>query len=128
MFLSWSKTEGYEVSSIGDRRFSALYARMPDGRTIEEHYQCDIKGYDPGGTNWRKGKGRKGLNPLKNLFLEYLDIWKQWSDLNPDLMEELRIHAERSGGLLRDSFATGEVNQANALAIILNRKVLGLSS
>lgn len=43
MFKS-NKNYGYEVSSSGDKRFSALFAKMADGRTIEEHYQCDIKG------------------------------------------------------------------------------------
>ena len=56
----WARRDknGYEVSSKGDKRFSALYARMLDGRTIEEHYQCDVKGYDVGGTNWKLGKGK----------------------------------------------------------------------
>jgi hypothetical protein len=29
----------YEVSSRGDKRFSALYAKLSDGRTIEQAYQ-----------------------------------------------------------------------------------------
>ena len=48
MFV-WQRRGGYEVSSIGDKRFSAMYAVMPDGRTIEQWYQCDLKGYDIGG-------------------------------------------------------------------------------
>ena len=48
---TWSRRGGYECSSKGDKRFSAFTARLPDGRTIEEHYQCDIKSYEPGGTN-----------------------------------------------------------------------------
>ena len=44
--FSWQRKEGYECSSKGDKRFSALFATMPDGRTIEQWYQCDIKGYD----------------------------------------------------------------------------------
>lgn len=38
--IRWSRRGGYEVSSKGDRRFSALIALMPDGRTIEQWYQC----------------------------------------------------------------------------------------
>jgi hypothetical protein len=60
--ITWSrKPPGYEVSSIGDRRFSALFALMPDGRTIEQWYQCDIKGYDIGGRNWKLGNGQPPL-------------------------------------------------------------------
>lgn len=41
---SWGRRTrpGYEVSSKGDKRFSALFAKMPDGRSIEMHYQCDV--------------------------------------------------------------------------------------
>lgn len=66
---------GYEVSSRGDRRFSALYARLGDGRTIEQAYQLDVKGYrTTGATDWRVGKGRPPLRPLSRdaLWLEYL--------------------------------------------------------
>lgn len=31
----------YECSSAGDRRFSALYAYLDDGRSIEEAFQLD---------------------------------------------------------------------------------------
>ena len=34
--FTYGRTGGYEVSTQGDKRFSALVARMPDGRTIEE--------------------------------------------------------------------------------------------
>ena len=37
--IKWSRKGGYECSSKGDKRFSALFAVMPDGRTIEQHYQ-----------------------------------------------------------------------------------------
>ena len=33
---------GYEVSSKGDKRFSAFFARLPNGKTIEFMYQCDV--------------------------------------------------------------------------------------
>jgi hypothetical protein len=53
--------ESYELSSAGDRRFSALQARLRDGRTIEEAYQLDVKGYRKFGDDWRLGKGRPPL-------------------------------------------------------------------
>lgn len=48
--FTWARRGGYEVSSKGDKRFSSFCAIMPDGRSLECHYQCDIKGYDVGGT------------------------------------------------------------------------------
>jgi hypothetical protein len=56
----WARhyTGGYECSSSGDRRFSALSARLRDGRTIEEAYQLDLKGYRKYGNDWRLGKGK----------------------------------------------------------------------
>jgi len=52
--LGWRRTEKikpyFEVSSkassdSGGRIYSALYATLKDGRTIEEAYQLDVKGY-----------------------------------------------------------------------------------
>ena len=44
----------YEVSTAGDKRFSALNATLSDGKTIEYHYQVNIKGYD----SIKAGKGK----------------------------------------------------------------------
>ncbi len=118
--FSWSRYEGYEVSSIGDKRFSAFNALMPDGRSIEQHYQCCIKGYDPGGTNWRLGKGKPPLNCNKNLLPEYINLWRVWANLNIPLMRELYFLGKGFNYKLSDRFATTEVNQANALCCILN--------
>ncbi len=95
---------------------------MPDGRTIEEHYQCDVKGYDPGGTRWKLGKGKPPKLPLSSsdLYTGYLKLWKVWAQTNAPLLQELRQHALANGGVLSDRFATSEVNQAHALADILN--------
>lgn len=111
----WARYGGYECSTRGDRRFSALYARMPDGRTIEEHYQCDVKGYQPGGRDWRLGKGKPGLRPGIDLWAEYLALWRVWARNHPTVLEELRQHP-----LLSDSFAKTPINQAHALSEILN--------
>lgn len=118
--FTWQRFGGYEVSSQGDKRFSALNAVMPDGRSLECHYQCDIKGYDPGGVNWKLGKGKPALDPTTDLWSAYLQLWKQWSHTNWTLIEELRHHVLSSGGVLSDRFATTPVNQAHALAHILN--------
>lgn len=122
--IEWTRNdEGYEVSTKGDKRFSAFVAKMPDGRTIEQHYQCDVKLYQPGGIEWRLGKGRPALNPDIDLFAEYLKLWKIWAANNPDLIEELLEVVKEYNDTLKDRFATTRVNQANALAVILNEKL-----
>lgn len=59
--------ENYEVSSKGDRRFSPLFAKLSDGRTIEEAYQLDIKGYRKFGNDWKLGKGKPPMIPTNDL-------------------------------------------------------------
>ena len=110
--------QGYEVSSVGDRRFSALFARLRDGRTIEEAYQLDVKGYRCRSNDWRAGKGRAALTPGVDLYAAYLDLWRQWARENPELIEDLR---RRSVGMvLTDRFARIEgISQAAALKTIL---------
>lgn len=121
--FQWSRFGGYEVSSQGDYRFSAFNALLPDGRSIEQHYQCCVKGYDPGGTNWRLGKGRPPLNKNTNLLEDYTDLWRQWSRLNLPLMRDLYYLAKGFNYVLSDRFATTPVNQANALAVVLNELI-----
>ena len=120
----WSRRalpgQGYEVSSRGDRRFSALYARLKDGRTIEEAYQLDVKGYRQQGNDWRIGKGKASIydSTPGQLWVAYLALWNVWATENPDLIEDLR---EKSRGkILTDMFATSFVSQARALAEILD--------
>lgn len=121
---SWRRRGGYEVSTKGDKRFSALNAIMPDGRSLEEHYQCDIKGYDVGGTNWKIGKGRPPMDKSKDLLPLYIDLWRTWAKNNPQLIEELSVLATKKDFTLSDCFAATEVNQAHALAVILNERTL----
>lgn len=113
---------GYEVSTLGDKRFSALVAQMPDGRTIEQWYQCDVKGYDIGGTNWKLGKGRPPHfeYPRDHLWQMYLNLWRLWALHHGDLLSELYRLAAAHQFCLRDSFANTDINQARALATILN--------
>jgi hypothetical protein len=123
MIFTWKRYGyGYEVSTAGDSRFSALNATLKNGRTIEQHYQCDVKGYEPGGTNWKLGKGKPPLNDISRdrLWESYLALWQMWCRENPQLFQGLRRCAMRKGHTLTDRFATSEVNQARALAKILN--------
>lgn len=118
---AWSRVvgNGYEVSSAGDSRFSALHARLADGRTIEEAYQLDVKGYREQGNDWRLGKGKPPLVPMSadEQWLAYRALWEQWGHENPALVEELRGLAR--GKTLTDRFAATPVSQARALAEIL---------
>ena len=112
--------EGYELSSHGDKRFSALFCRLKDGRTIEQAYQLDIKGYRVEGDDWRLGKGKPSINgkSLDQLWEDYLGLWRQWTQENPTILEDLRVKAD--GKILTDKFASSPVSQARALALILN--------
>lgn len=121
--FTWNKAGGYEVSSAGDKRFSALFAKLSNGLTIEVVYQCRIKGYDPHGVNWRLGKGRPSLIPNVNLRKEYLQLWRTWAYENLPLMRELYVLGRNHDYVLSDRFATSENNQANALSIVLNELV-----
>lgn len=137
--FTWNRTSdnSYEVSSKGDKRFSALYATFKKGtvidgvdvggRTIEDVYQSVIK------------KSRKGQAPAKDsrLYNEalktkeeredfsytegYLPLWQEWARQNPELIEELRKKAK--GKTLTDKFANTRVSQARALAEILNSTI-----
>ena len=54
------------------------------------------------------------------LYKRYLGLWKRWALDHPSQMQELRIRAIEHDYTLRDSFATTRINQARALAQILN--------
>lgn len=125
VIFTWVRRNGYEVSSVGDKRFSAFNAIMSDGRSIEQIYHCDIKGYDPGGTNWRLGKGRPPANgkSREQLWSEYLMLWRIWAADNMDLMRELYFLAKEKNYVLSDCFAATDINQAHALATILNELI-----
>ena len=139
--FTWNRTSNnsYEVSSRGDKRFSALYATFNKGTiidgvdvggmTIEDVYQKVIK------------KSGKGKAPAKDsrLYNEalktkeeredfsytegYLPLWQEWAKQNPELIDELRIKAK--GKTLTDQFANTRVSQARALADILNNSTKG---
>lgn len=124
MKYSWKRRGGYEVSSKGDSRFSALNAELHDGRNIESWYQCDCKQYQPGGTNWELGKGKSPLKPVLDLWTEYLNLWRLWAMLNRPMIEELRKLAKTKDNILSDCHASTDINQARALAQILTETEL----
>lgn len=118
--FSWKRRGGYEVSTKGDKRFSAFNAKLPNGFTIEEFYQGTIKGRDPGGKRWWLGKGKPPLDPNVDLWGEYLKLWQTWGEANLPLLIELKVNVALKGYVLSDCFASTEINQARALAHLLN--------
>lgn len=134
--FTWAdkSNNSYEVSTKGDKRFSALNATFKpgtvidgvdvSGKTIEDVYQSVIK---------KSGKGQAPAKDSK-LYNEslktkedredfsytegYLPLWQEWARQNPELIEELREKAK--GKVLTDMFANTRVSQARALADILN--------
>lgn len=124
MNFTWARRHpnGYEVSSKGDKRFSAFYAIMPDGRSIEHHYQVNVKGY----SSIKSGKGNPPVVPHteEGLYLKYLSLWEVWSRNNLPLMRELyKSCKEKRTTILTDMFATTPINQAHALSDVLNKLV-----
>lgn len=113
------RANGYEVSSVGDKRFSALYAVLNDGRTIEQAYQLDCKGFREVTNNWKDAKGRPPRNGMdfNQLYIEYKKLWKLYMDENPLLFTELRYLT--AGKYLTDCFSTTDINQARALYELL---------
>lgn len=109
---------GYECSTVGDKRFSALVATLKDGRTIEQAYQLGVKGHGKFGSDWRLGKGKPPLDPTVDLWAEYLLLWRTWAAENPELIQDLAQKAR--GKVLTDRFASSPMSQARALAQILS--------
>lgn len=99
--------QGYEVSSRGDKRFSAMYATLPTGETIEQAYQS-AKG---------TGKGRPALDPNFNYYGTYKGLWNQYFDANPQALQQ--ISELSAGKVLTDQFANTSNNQARAINDIL---------
>ena len=113
----------YEVSTKGDTRFSSLVAKLATGKTIEETYQLDVKGYGKFSTNWRIGKGRPAVNGRGPhvLWIEYKKLWVQWFKENPKWFKEILELAKNT--TLTDMFATSDINQAHAICDILNDSI-----
>lgn len=117
--FTWQRRGGYEVSSKGDQRFSAFFARMPDGKSIEYHHQVHNKGYP----SISEGKGKSPLNTNIDLWEAYLNLWRVWANNNLPLMRELYKAAKEKNCILSDCFANTEINQARALATILDELI-----
>jgi hypothetical protein len=110
----------FECSSRGDKRFSALFARIKvrHNRSIEELYQ-GMKVFDDGssGLDWRTAKGRRAVNAAECAQF-YSLLWDQYILENPELLPILKA---ASG--LSDLFGQpGHCCQATELWRIKNEK------
>lgn len=141
---NWARTasDGYEVSSRGDSRFSALNAKFAPGttlfghdvsnRTIESVYQHGVKQGDWGTDNNSKTGAPKDKtiitgNTENDSYIQgYLPLWQEWARQNPQLIEELRQKVQ--GRVITDMFASTAVSQARALADILSNTNVQKSS
>ncbi len=87
--LRYGKEPFLECSSKGDKRFSAFWARLKTGKSIEETYQA-AKIFEDGSTglDWREAKGRRCVNQEEVDSL-YDELWNRYLDENPDLKQPL---------------------------------------
>lgn len=119
---TWSRRDenNYEVSSVGDKRFSAFYAILPNGNSIEHEYQVIIKGY----SSIKEGKGRPPLLEMsrEDTYEKYKSLWRNYLTSNPELMFELATKS--IGKVITDTFATSDINQARAITEILNEYLI----
>ena len=135
--LGWGRyaKNSYEVSTAGDKRFSALNATFKEGteiagtdvggKTIEEVYEKVIKksgkGKAPSKDSILYNEKLSDKNELENFSYEkgYKPLWEVWASQNEDLMQEL---AQKSKGkILTDKFANTQVSQARALSEIIEK-------
>ena len=83
-----------ECSTRGDKRFSALIARLRSrgNRTIEEIYQgakvFEIDGRQVSGLAWREAKGRRAVNADEVRAL-YGTLWDEYLAENPGYLAAL---------------------------------------
>lgn len=109
-----------ECSSAGDKRFSAFFARLSDGRTIEQVYQAAKKFRDGHGkvTSGHTIKEAKGLRPInaRECAILYAELWDQYMVENPHLLPVIR----RASGLSDRFGQRGSVCQATELWRIRN--------
>lgn len=142
--IGWDRysENGYEVSSAGDKRFSALYAKFAKGtiiegvdvggKTIEEVYQKVIKKSGKGkapakdsklyNTDLKTNEEREDFSYIKG----YLPLWQEWAKQNPELIQELRENS--NGKTLTDRFSSTRVSQARALSDIINSRIVSEES
>lgn len=113
--------EPYEVSIDGDARFSPESATLSGGRTIEEAFQLDIKGFRDLGNDYRLGVGKTSRRHNVDLWREYKALWVAWSNENPALID--RLATISAGKCLTNKYEDPQVSSTRALAEILNSRL-----
>lgn len=121
-----------ECSSQGDKRFSALYAKLKvDDKidTIENWYQLAKRfGDSPPPKTWREAKGKRPTHiewkgkkyELQYLTLFYNHLWELYLDQNPELHKVLLEYDE-----FTDMFSKPWMNsQAQAIKIYKDKKLI----
>lgn len=104
-----------KATGIG-QAVSPFYARLPDGLSVEESYQ-QAKGYP----NWRAGKGRAAVDPNFDYEGTYQDLYQQFAQANPELMDALEKEID-SGAILQHPRASTSQNPATALTRIIQER------
>lgn len=133
--------DAYELSTKGDRRYSALVATFAagtkvgpvdvGGMTVEDAYQMVLKrsgkGQPPAADSpLYQDSGTQASREERSYRDGYLPLWTIWAQQNPALMDGLRNVREHGPSTLyfSDSFATTGVSQARALCDILDGNAL----
>ena len=109
----------YECSSKGNKEFSAFYAILKDGKSIEYHDQVNVKGYD----SIKLGKGKPPLNSktIEQCKSEYKELWLKYFKSKPWLLKFIKRKIDQ-GYILNDMFAHGGLSQAGIITEIVEDK------
>jgi hypothetical protein len=117
-----TETHNYEVSSHGDKRFSAFYALIPYRdklKSIENCYQNDVK-YSL--SKSYVGKGKYDPNISLNVYYdEYKKLWLLHYEKNQDVWLDL-VNIIKEHTNFTDKFASSDVSQARVVSEIVNEK------
>jgi len=118
----------FEVSSAGDKRFSAGWAEIGN-RTIEDIWQVDFKGgvkNGPGRFDYTtKSKDPAPGSPASKMneeeqYAAYKNLWVRFFASNPQLLEEASRLSR--GKVITDKYARRSINQARAIDDILTER------
>jgi len=136
--IAGSNEKGYEISFKGDdKRFCPNIARLNNGKTIDEVFLLDIKGYRAMGYTaedlYKKDDQGKYLikynRPLNNItaseeYRMYKALWEQFFYENPSLLRSL--YKEAKGCVLTDQYARVDhaTEPIRVISEIINDKLL----
>lgn len=110
----------YEVSSKGNKAYSAIYAKINDV-SIEEIYQLDIKGYRGIYKDWKlaKGKPPKVNITEEETYRQYKNLWYEYFKNNITLYIDILSNGVDT--TITDMFGITPINQARAICDLCNK-------